>query len=190
MVFAEMTWTPGEIIQAEGARTQCAAGCWHVVFLSSAAARAPARRCAVPGPVSACAGGKEGAPAGTRRLDWHARRRRRRHLAPSVPCRPSAPHRAGVLGQRHFFACQGLHRRHHLGGPPGACVGEEGMGRRRAGTQETAAVMRPNPASPLHPPTQPQNKLESVGEALDGQGQAMEMAGGSRTLPEKGASLF
>uniref|UniRef100_A0A1D2AGI9 SWI/SNF-related matrix-associated actin-dependent regulator of chromatin subfamily A-like protein 1 n=1 Tax=Auxenochlorella protothecoides TaxID=3075 RepID=A0A1D2AGI9_AUXPR len=31
-----------------------------------------------------------------------------------------------------------------------------------------------------------QSKLESVGEALDGQGQALEVAGGARTLPERG----
>lgn len=49
-----------------------------------------------------------------------------------------------------------------------------------------ASAAGPNPPLPADPPTQAQNKLESVGEALDGQGQAMEMAGGSRTLPEKG----
>lgn len=31
-----------------------------------------------------------------------------------------------------------------------------------------------------------QNKLESVGEALDGQGQALEVAATARTIPEKG----
>ena len=31
-----------------------------------------------------------------------------------------------------------------------------------------------------------QTKLESVGEALDGQGQALEVAATARTIPEKG----
>lgn len=35
-----------------------------------------------------------------------------------------------------------------------------------------------------------QNKLESVGEALDGQGQSLEVAAGARTIPEKGTLVF